>query len=98
MNPLHPFLASQPALLALADEQVAPKGPPTAPILRIEAGGHTAAVQKISVDPDRRFLVTASADMSVRIWELTNGKPTPTTRRPNSVPNFPIAIAGTRGS
>ena len=40
------------------------------PILRVEAGMHAAAIHSISVDAENRFLVTASNDKTVRIWEL----------------------------
>ncbi len=46
----------------------------TEPVLRIETGMHTAAITEISVDETNRFLVTASFDKTVRLWELPSGR------------------------
>jgi len=48
--------------------------PPTAPILRIETGMHLAQINSISVDATEQFLVTASYDKTLRLWELATGK------------------------
>ncbi len=42
--------------------------PPREPILRIETGMHTAGITRIGVDAGR-YLVTGSADKTVRVWE-----------------------------
>ena len=47
--------------------------PPKEPILRIETGMHTAAIRHIGVDRANRWLVTASDDKTVRLWELATG-------------------------
>lgn len=47
---------------------------PQQPILRIEAAMHTAAIRRIGVDSENRFLVTGSHDKSVRVWELATGR------------------------
>ncbi len=44
------------------------------PVLRIETGMHTAAITEISIDAANRFLVTASFDKTVRLWELPSGR------------------------
>ena len=44
--------------------------PPREPMLRIETGMHTAMVRGVSVDAAGRWLVTASEDKTVRIWDL----------------------------
>jgi WD40 repeat protein len=44
--------------------------PSREPILRIETGMHTAVIRGIGVDAANRFLVTASDDKTVRVWEL----------------------------
>ena len=36
--------------------------------------GHTGAVWGCDVTDDSQFLVTASADMSVKIWEVSTGR------------------------
>lgn len=44
------------------------------PFLRIETGMHTAKIERIAVDKQERFLVTASDDKNARVWDLTTGK------------------------
>lgn len=44
-----------------------------APLLRIEAGSHTAAIRRIAVDREGRWLVTASEDKTARVWSLADG-------------------------
>jgi WD40 repeat protein len=44
-----------------------------APILRIEAGMHTAMIKRIGVSRDGRMLATASDDKTVRLWSLPGG-------------------------
>jgi len=48
--------------------------PPATPVLRIEAGMHTAPIRSIDVDAAERFLVTVSNDKSARVWDLANGQ------------------------
>jgi WD40 repeat protein len=48
--------------------------PPATPVLRIEAGMHTATIKRIDVDAAERFLVTASDDKTARVWDLTSGQ------------------------
>ncbi len=40
------------------------------PLLRIEAGHHTGAVQRLSLDSQNRYLATVAKDKTVRVWEL----------------------------
>jgi len=47
--------------------------PPTEPILRIETGMHTALIKRIAVDAAERFLLTASDDKTLRLWDLHTG-------------------------
>lgn len=44
------------------------------PALRIETGMHTAPITRLSVDAAGRYLVTASVDKTVRVWELPSGR------------------------
>jgi WD40 repeat protein len=48
--------------------------PPTEPILRVELGMHTAPIPQIGVDAAERFLLTASSDKTLRLWDLHTGK------------------------
>ena len=48
--------------------------PSREPVLRIETGMHTAAIRHIGVDAANRYLVTASEDKTVRVWELPAGR------------------------
>lgn len=56
--------------------------PSREPILRIETGMHTAAISRIGVDAAGQFLVTASHDKTVRVWELATGRLLRTVRPP----------------
>ena len=47
--------------------------PPEAPMPRIETGMHTAVINRIGVDAANRYLVTASDDKTLRVWELATG-------------------------
>ena len=47
--------------------------PPTDPILRIETGMHTTQIKRIGVDAAERFLLTASRDKTLRLWDLRTG-------------------------
>lgn len=56
--------------------------PPAEPILKIETGMHTAMIRRISVDAENRYLVTASQDKTVRVWDLKSGELIKTLRIP----------------
>ncbi|MBV6343401.1 WD40 repeat domain-containing protein, partial [Candidatus Magnetobacterium casense] len=55
---------------------------PKDPILRIETGMHTAVIRRIATDAANRYLVTASHDKTVRVWELSTGRLIRTLRPP----------------
>jgi hypothetical protein len=74
------FLLAITAPTAHADDT--PAGPPSTPILRIETGMHTAAIQAISVDAANRYLVTGSYDKTVRVWDAKTGEPLQVLRPP----------------
>jgi len=57
------------------------------PILRIETGMHTAVIRQISVDAAERFLVTASDDKTLRLWDLHTGDLLKTYRVPIGADN-----------
>ena len=58
------------AFLVLALPALAGSGPPQAPILQVEVGMHLATIRNLAVDPRGRFVVTVSADKTLRLWEL----------------------------
>lgn len=48
--------------------------PPQAPIIRIETDMHTARISGIGADDAGQYLVTASDDKTLRVWELATGR------------------------
>jgi WD40 repeat protein len=52
------------------------------PILRVEAGMHTAAIRRIDTDGSGRYAVTASEDKTARVWEVASGRLLQTLRVP----------------
>jgi len=47
---------------------------PREPLLRIETGRHTAVIRAIDSDRAGRWLVTASEDKTVRVWDAATGQ------------------------
>ena len=62
------------ALLAVVLPAGASAAPYEKPVLRIEAGMHTAAIKRIAVDAAERYVVTASVDKTARVWDLASGR------------------------
>jgi WD40 repeat protein len=62
------------ALLAALAAGAAAQSPPTAPILRIEAGMHSAAILRVDTDAEGRFAVTGGQDKTARVWEIASGR------------------------
>jgi WD40 repeat protein len=56
--------------------------PPTAPILRIAPGAHTARINIIATDATGRWLVTASDDKTAQVWDMHNDRLVTTLRPP----------------
>jgi len=48
---------------------------PKEPILRMEMGMHSSIISSIAVDAQNQFIVTGSWDKTVRLWELSTGRP-----------------------
>ena len=48
---------------------------PTAPILRIDPGMHTAPIRKIATDASGSRVLTCSDDKAAKLWSLTPGQP-----------------------
>src|SRR4029453_4551776 len=60
-----------------------PPGEPTPlPMLRLETGMHTEVIRRMGVDTAQRYLVTGSADKTVRVWDLASGRLLRTLRPP----------------
>ena len=48
----------------------------------METGMHTAPIYRIAIDAQNQFLVTGSIDKTVRLWELSTGRPLKILRPP----------------
>ncbi|WP_426958734.1 caspase family protein [Muricoccus radiodurans] len=48
-------------------------GPSATPVLRVEAGGHTAPVNRLAIDASGRLLATVADDKTLRLWSLPDG-------------------------
>lgn len=74
-------LGEKKALEELQTENI-PNEPPRTPMLRVETGMHTARINRFDIDANEQFLVTASNDKTLRLWELATGKLMTTYRVP----------------
>ncbi|MBX9749500.1 MAG: caspase family protein [Roseococcus sp.] len=70
------FLAPQARAQGVTQE------PPQVPILRVEAGAHTAPVSRLATDAAGRLLATVSDDKTLRLWALPEGTPLGVLRPP----------------
>jgi WD40 repeat protein len=68
---------------------------PTTPFFSIESGMHNAAVHKIAIDAENRYLASASLDKTIRIWSLPDGKLLRVLRPPigEDLEGRPLAVA-----
>jgi WD40 repeat protein len=87
--------------------RVKPLGPTGAPIVAggpesaqvvLDAGGHTASVQRAVFTPDGRRLVSVSDDKTVRVWDVATGRPErvfwpPTGTGPGSGKLYALALS-----
>jgi len=44
------------------------------PLLQLDSGGHTASINDVAFTPDGRYLVSASDDKTIRVWDWKTGK------------------------
>ena len=58
-----------------------------APLLRIDTGGHNAAIRALGIDAAGRYAVTASEDKTARVWDLSTGRLLQTLRPPVGLEN-----------
>lgn len=49
-------------------------GPTTQPILRIGTETHTSFIERLDIDSDGRYILTASGDKTARLWDAKEGK------------------------
>lgn len=63
------------------------------PVLVIDPGMHTAAINRVSADAAGRWAVTGSDDKTVRVWSLTDGAPLRTIRLPAGPGRVGMAFA-----
>lgn len=61
--------------------------PPTAPMLRIETGFHTAVIKRIATDAQGRWLASASDDKTLRLWDIRDTKKEPPLLRTFRLPS-----------
>jgi len=71
-----------PLIVMLTVSSAAWAGPPIEPILRLEAGMHTAGLWTVDVDEANRYMVTGSNDKTVRVWDLASHRLQRTLRLP----------------
>ena len=62
-------------IVTILTERAYSSGVPEEPILRMEMGMHSTVIPCIAVDAQNRFIVTGSWDKTVRLWEVSTGKP-----------------------
>jgi WD40 repeat protein len=48
------------------------QGPPTMPQIELDAGMHSASIGGISMDAAQKYLVSASSDKSLRVWDIVS--------------------------
>jgi len=62
------------ALVLFASAAWAQTVVPSEPILRIEAGMHSAVINRVDTDAAGRYAVTASDDKTARVWDIGSGR------------------------
>ncbi|MFZ1108755.1 MAG: PDZ domain-containing protein [Rhodomicrobium sp.] len=62
------------ATLGARPVEVARPASKDAPILRLDTGGHMAPIRGLAFTPDGKFIVSASNDKVIRVWDWRAGK------------------------
>ena len=74
--------SSEPTVASIPKQKPSLIPLPQDPILRLETAMHTQRISQIDVDAQNQFLVTASNDKTVRVWDLLSGELQKTLRPP----------------
>ncbi len=67
--------------------------PPDRPLLALDSGGHTGAVDKLAATGYGDQLISVSADKTIRFWDLATGEPVRVLRPPLGKGNFGYLFA-----
>jgi WD40 repeat protein len=68
------------AVLVCLLAAVAPAAAEERPILQLDSGGHMAVIHGLAFTPDGKFIVSASEDKVIRVWDWRAGKTVRTIR------------------
>jgi WD40 repeat protein len=60
--------------LSRSADPILADGLPTAPIIRLELGMHSAQINQVGTDAQGRFVLTASNDKTARLWDVSSGQ------------------------
>jgi len=93
MRPLHLVISSVLLVAVVQGQSAPPQVPQEAPRLMIDANGHSARIAGIAFTPDGRYVITASRDRSIRIWDLVSSESVRTIRLPAG-PGFRGSLFG----
>lgn len=81
-----PIARSQAAAPAIV-EDTTPLG---VPLLALDTGGHTNAVNNLTVTPYGDQLISVGADKTIRFWDVATGEPLRVLRPPIGIGNFGV--------
>ncbi len=75
-------LLFSPDAMLMANEQAPVDAPSSTmpPILQIDSGGHNAIIKDVAFTPDGQYLLSASDDKLIRVWDIKTGRTVRTQR------------------